>query len=164
MEELNRAGRIRAIGVSNFQPDRIMDLIIHNEVVPAVNQIETHPFNQQIETQKFSQENGVQIESWGPFAEGKNNIFQNELLVSIAEKYRKTVAQVILRWLTQRGVVVIPKSVRKERIVENFNIFDFELSAEDMAAIVSLDTKVSSFFDHRDPAMVKWLGTRKLDI
>ena len=164
MEELNRAGRIRAIGVSNFQPDRIMDLIIHNEVVPAVNQIETHPFNQQIETQKFSQENGVQIESWGPFAEGKNNIFQNELLVSIAEKYRKTVAQVILRWLTQRGVVVIPKSVRKERIVENFNIFDFGLSAEDMAAIVSLDTKVGSFFDHRDPAMVKWLGTRKLDI
>ena len=164
MEELNRSDRIRAIGVSNFQPDRIMDLIIHNEVVPAVNQIETHPFNQQIETQKFSQENGVQIESWGPFAEGKNNIFQNELLVSIAAKYRKTVAQVILRWLTQRGVVVIPKSVRKERIVENFNIFDFELSAEDMAAIVSLDTKVGSFFDHRDPAMVKWLGTRKLDI
>jgi diketogulonate reductase-like aldo/keto reductase len=164
MEELYREGRVRAIGVSNFQPDRIMDLIIHNEVVPAVNQIETHPFNQQIETQKFLQENNVQIESWGPFAEGKNNIFQNELLVSIAEKYRKTVAQVILRWLTQRGVVVIPKSVRKERIVENFNIFDFELSSEDMAVIVSLDTKVSSFFDHRDPAMVKWLGTRKLDI
>jgi diketogulonate reductase-like aldo/keto reductase len=164
MEELYREGRVRAIGVSNFQPDRIMDLIIHNEVVPAVNQIETHPFNQQIETQKFLQENNVQIESWGPFAEGKNNIFQNELLVSIAEKYRKTVAQVILRWLTQRGVVVIPKSVRKERIVENFNVFDFELSSEDMAVIVSLDTKVSSFFDHRDPAMVKWLGTRKLDI
>jgi diketogulonate reductase-like aldo/keto reductase len=164
MEELYREGRVRAIGVSNFQPDRIMDLIIHNEVVPAVNQIETHPFNQQIETQKFLQENNVQIESWGPFAEGKNNIFQNELLVSIAEKYRKTVAQVILRWLTQRGVVVIPKSVRKERITENFNIFDFGLSSEDMAEIVSLDTKVSSFFDHRDPAMVKWLGTRKLDI
>jgi len=127
MEELYREGRIRAIGVSNFQPDRIMDLIVHNEVVPAVNQIETHPFNQQIETQKFLQENNVQIESWGPFAEGKNNIFQNELLLSIAVKYRKTVAQVILRWLTQRGVVVIPKSVRKERIEENFNIFDFEL-------------------------------------
>lgn len=164
MEELYREGKIKAIGVSNFQPDRIMDLILHNEVVPAVNQIETHPFNQQIETQKFLQANNVQIESWGPFAEGKNNIFQNELLLSIAGKYRKTVAQVILRWLTQRGVVVIPKSVRKERIVENFNIFDFELGAEDMEAIVSLDTKVSSFFDHRDPEMVKWLGTRKLDI
>lgn len=164
MEELYREGRIRAIGVSNFQPDRIMDMIIHNEVVPAVNQIETHPFNQQIETQKFLQENNVQIESWGPFAEGKNNIFQNELLLSIAGKYKKTVAQVILRWLTQRGVVVIPKSVRKERIVENFNIFDFELSPEDMDAIRSLDTKVSSFFDHRDPEVVKRLGTVKLDI
>ncbi len=158
MEELYREGRIRAIGVSNFQPDRILDLILHNEVVPAVNQIETHPFNQQIETQKFLQENNVQIESWGPFAEGKNNIFQNELLLSIAEKYRKTVAQVILRWLTQRGVVVIPKSIRKERIVENFNLFDFELSSEDMNAIVALDMKVSMFFDHRDPELVKWLG------
>src|SRR5215216_6304291 len=139
-------------------------LIVHNEVVPAVNQIETHPFNQQIETQKFLRENNVQIESWGPFAEGKNDIFKNELLLSLAGKYKKTVAQVILCWLIQRGVVVIPKSVRKERIVENFNIFDFELSPEDMDAIVSLDTKTSSFFDHRDPEMVKWLGTRKLDI
>jgi diketogulonate reductase-like aldo/keto reductase len=164
MEELYREGRIRAIGVSNFQPDRLMDLMVHNEVVPAVNQIETHPFNQQIETQKFLEENKVQIESWGPFAEGRNNIFENELLLAIAEKYKKTVAQVILRWLTQRGVVVIPKSVRKERIVENFNIFDFELSPEDMNAIISLDTKVSSFFDHRDPKMVKRLGTVKLDI
>ena len=164
MEELYREGKIRAIGVSNFQPDRLMDLMVHNEVVPAVNQIETHPFNQQIETQKFLQENNVQIESWGPFAEGKNNIFENELLLAIAEKYKKTVAQAILRWLTQRGVVVIPKSVRKERIVENFNIFDFELSPEDMNAIISLDTKVSSFFDHRDPKMVKRLGTVKLDI
>ena len=164
MEELYREGKIRALGVSNFQPDRLMDLMVHNEVVPAVNQIETHPFNQQIETQKFLQENNVQIESWGPFAEGKNNIFENELLLAIAEKYKKTVAQAILRWLTQRGVVVIPKSVRKERIVENFNIFDFELSPEDMNAIISLDTKVSSFFDHRDPKMVKRLGTVKLDI
>ena len=164
MEELNREGKIKAIGVSNFQPDRIMDLILHNEVVPAVNQIETHPFNQQIETQKFLQENKIQIESWGPFAEGKNNNVQNELLLSIAGKHRKTVAQVILRWLTQRGVVVIPKSIRKERMVENFSIFDFELSSEDMDAIKALDTKVSSFFDHRDPAMVKWLGTRKLEI
>jgi len=161
MEALYREGRIRAIGVSNFQPDRIMDLIVHNQVVPAVNQIETHPFNQQIETQKFLQENKVQIESWGPFAEGRNNIFENELLRSIAGKYNKTVAQTILRWLTQRGIVAIPKSVRKERIIENFNIFDFELSQEDMDAIVTLDTKVSSFFDHRDPKMVKRLGEAK---
>jgi 2,5-diketo-D-gluconate reductase A len=158
MEELYQDGRIRAIGVSNFQPDRVMDLIVHNNVVPAVNQIETHPFNQQIETQKFLQENNVQIESWGPFAEGKHNIFENEVLRSIATKYQKTVAQVILRWLTQRGVVAIPKSVRKERIEENFTIFDFDLSPEDMAAIATLDTKTSSFFDHRDPNIVKALG------
>jgi 2,5-diketo-D-gluconate reductase A len=161
MEELYREGRIRAIGVSNFQPDRLMDLIVHNQVVPAVNQIETHPFNQQIETQKFLQEHKVQIESWGPFAEGKHHIFENELLRSIAGKYQKTVAQLILRWLTQRGVVAIPKSVRKERIVENFNIFDFDLSPEDMEAIVTLDTKISSFFDHRDPNIVKQLGEAK---
>jgi 2,5-diketo-D-gluconate reductase A len=164
MEELYNEGKIRAIGVSNFQPDRIMDLIIHNKVVPAVNQIETHPFNQQIEPQKFLKENNVQIESWGPFAEGKNNIFQNELLSAIAGKYKKSIAQVILRWLIQRSIVVIPKSVHKERILENFNIFDFELSTEDMNTIVSLDTRTSLFFDHRDPEKVKWLGTRKLDI
>jgi len=161
MEELNQAGRVRAIGLSNFQPDRVMDMICHHQVAPAVNQIETHPFNQQVETQKFLQENGVQIESWGPFAEGKNNIFQNELLTSIARKYQKTVAQIILRWLTQRGVVAIPKSVRKERMAENFNIFDFALDPEDMAAIATLDTKTSSFFDHRDPNMVKWLSGAK---
>ena len=161
MEELYQGGRIRAIGVSNFQPDRLMDLMVHNQVVPAVNQIETHPFNQQIETQKFLQDNNVQIESWGPFAEGKHNIFQNELLRSIADKYGKTVAQVILRWLTQRGVVAIPKSVRSERIVENFTIFDFDLSPDDMAAIGTLDTKTSSFFDHRDPNIVKALGEAK---
>ena len=163
MEELYREGRIRAIGVSNFQPDRVMDLMLHNQVVPGVNQIETHPFCQQIDTQSFLQENHVQVESWGPFAEGKHNIFQNELLLSIAGKYEKTVAQVILRWLTQRGVVAIPKSVRKERIIENFNIFDFDLSPEDMSAIVSLDTKVSSFFDHRDPKIVKMLSEVKLN-
>ena len=164
MEDLYREGKIRAIGVSNFQPDRLIDLIMFNEVVPAVNQIETHPFNQQIEPQKFLKENNVQIESWGPFAEGKNNIFHNDILLDIAGKYKKSVAQVILRWLTQRGVVVIPKSVHKERIVENFNIFDFELSAEDMDSIESLDAKKSLFFDHRDPEMVKWLSARKLDL
>jgi 2,5-diketo-D-gluconate reductase A len=164
MEELYREGKVRAIGVSNFQPDRIMDLMIHNDVAPAVNQVETHPYCQQIETQKFLQENNIQIESWGPFAEGKNSIFKNELLLSIAGKYRKTVAQLILRWLTQRGVVVIPKSVHKERIAENFNVFDFQLSPGDMEAITSLDTKTSSFFDHRDPEIVKWLGNVKYGI
>ena len=163
MQDLYKEGRIKAIGVSNFHPDRLIDLIIHNEIVPAINQIETHPFHQQIETQKFLQENKVQIESWGPFAEGKNNIFQNELLLSIGKKYNKTIAQVVIRWLTQRGVVAIPKSVRKERMEENFNSLDFELSNEDMEAIKTLDTNASLFFDHRDPAMVKWLGERTLD-
>ena len=162
MQELYKLGLVRAIGVSNFQPDRLIDLIIHNEVVPAVNQIETHPFHQQIETQKFLQENNVQIESWGPFAEGKNNLFQNELLRSIGRKYNKTVAQVVIRWLTQRGVVTIPKSVHKERMKVNFNSLDFELGNEEMEAIKTLDTNASLFFDHRDPAMVKWLGERKL--
>lgn len=162
MEELYKEGKVRAIGVSNFQPDRFIDLVVHHEVIPAVNQIETHPFHQQIETQKFLQDNNVQTESWGPFAEGKNNIFQNELLASIGSKYNKTIAQVILRWLTQRGIVVIPKSVRKEKMVENFNCLDFELSPGDMEAIKSLDTNASLFFDHRDPAMVRWLGERSL--
>jgi len=161
MEELYKEGKIRAIGISNFQPDRVMDMIMFNEVVPAVNQIETHPFNQHIETQKFLIENKVQIESWGPFAEGRNDIFKNELLASIGEKYNKSIAQVILRWLTQRGVVVIPKSVRKDRIAENINVFDFKLAAEDMDAISKLDTGKSLFFDHRDPAIVKWIGGRK---
>lgn len=163
MEEFYKEGKVRAIGVSNFQPDRLMDLIINNEVIPAVNQIETHPFHQQIEAQKFLQENNVQIESWGPFAEGKNNLFHNELLLSIGKKYGKTIAQVVIRWLTQRGVVAIPKSVRKERMKENFNSLDFELSNEDMEAIKTLDTNASLFFDHRDPNMVKWLGERKLN-
>jgi diketogulonate reductase-like aldo/keto reductase len=140
-----------------------MDLILHNEVVPAVNQIETHPFHQQVYVQKFLQEQGVQIESWGPFAEGRNNLFRNELLLSVGGKYKKSVAQVVLRWLIQRGVVVIPKSVRKERIAENFNIFDFELSVEDMDAIATLDTKQSLFLDHRDPAVVNTLGTIKFN-
>jgi len=164
MEELYEKGKIKAIGVSNFQPDRIMDLIVFNKIKPAVNQIETHPFNQQIETQKFLAENGVQIESWGPFAEGKNDLFQNKTLVSIAEKHKKTVAQIVVRWLTQRGVVAIPKSVKKERIEENFDIFGFELGVEDLEQIKNLDTKTSSFFDHRDPEIIKWMGSRKLDL
>jgi len=163
MQELYKEGKVRAIGVSNFQPDRLIDLIIHNEVVPAVNQMETHPFHQQHDAQQFMKENNVQIESWGPFAEGKNDIFRNELLKSIGEKCNKSIAQVILRWLTQRGVVAIPKSVRKERMAENLNSLDFELTADEMDQIKTLDTNASSFFDHRDPKMVKWLGERKLN-
>jgi 2,5-diketo-D-gluconate reductase A len=163
MEDLYKEGKVRAIGVSNFQPDRLIDLIINNEIMPAVNQVETHPFHQQHEAHQFMKENNVQIESWGPFAEGKNDLFHNELLQSIGDKYNKSIAQVVLRWLTQRGVIAIPKSVRKERMAENLNSLDFELSAEEMEQIKTLDSGTSSFFDHRDPAMVKWLGERKLN-
>jgi 2,5-diketo-D-gluconate reductase A len=163
MEELYQQGKVRAIGVSNFPPDRIIDLMIHNKITPAVNQIEVNPYHQQIDTQKFLQDNSVQVEAWAPFAEGKNNIFQNELLLSIAAKHKKSVAQVILRWIVQRGIIALAKSTRKERMIENISVFDFELSADDMAAITTLDTKTSSFFDHRDPQMVKWLGERKID-
>ncbi|MFC0518108.1 aldo/keto reductase [Mucilaginibacter angelicae] len=162
LEELYKEGKIRAIGVSNFQPDRLIDLIIHNKIVPAVNQVETHPFHQQIDTQQFMIDNNVQIESWGPFAEGKNDIFKNELLKGIGEKYDKSIAQVILRWLTQRGVVAIPKSVKKERMAENLNSLDFKLTSVEMEQIKTLDTNASLFFDHRDPKMVKWLGEREL--
>ncbi len=158
MEEIYREGRIRAIGVSNFPSDRIMDFLIHHEMKPAVNQIETHPFHQQVEMQKFLQENGVQIESWGPFAEGRNDIFHNALLQRIAENHGKTIAQVVLRWLTLRGIVAIPKSDHKEHMAENFTIFDFELTENEMRSIATLDTGTSSFFDHRDPAMVKRLS------
>jgi diketogulonate reductase-like aldo/keto reductase len=164
MEELYQQGKIRTIGVSNFQPDRIMDLMIHNKVTPAVNQIEVNPFQQQIDTQKFLQDNSVMVEAWAPFAEGKNNIFQNELLLSIAAKHNKSIAQVILRWLVQRDIIALAKSTRKERMIENINVFDFELSAEDLAAIATLDTKTSCFFDHRNPEMVKWLGNRKMNV
>jgi diketogulonate reductase-like aldo/keto reductase len=164
MEEIYREGRIKAIGVSNFQPDRLMDLMVHNEMIPAVNQIEINPFNQQIDTQKFLRDNNIQVEAWAPFAEGRNNIFKNELLVEVAAKYKKSVAQIILRWVSQRGIVVLSKSVRKGRMLENISVLDFELSMDDMTAITTLDTKTSSFFDHRDPEKVKWLGTRKLDI
>ena len=162
MEELYAAGKVRAIGISKFYPDRVMDIIVHNKVVPAVNQIETHPFNQQIDTQVFLKENNIQVEAWAPFAEGKHNIFQNEVLLSLAKKHQKSVGQIILRWLTQRGVVAIPKTVRKERMEENFHSIDFTPDAEDMAAITPLDTRTSSFFDHRDPAMVKRLGERRM--
>ena len=162
MQELYHQGKIRAIGVSNFHPDRIMDLMIHNEIAPAVNQIEVSPFQQQIESQSFFEENGVAVEAWAPFAEGRNNIFENEILLAVATKHNKSVAQVILRWVVQRGIIALAKTVRKERMIENISIFDFDLDAEDLAAIATLDTKTSSFFDHRDPKMVKWLGERKL--
>lgn len=164
MEELYKDGFVRAIGVSNFYPDRLMDLIAFHEIVPAVNQIEIHPFYQRYEDVEFMRGNSVQPEAWGPFAEGRNNIFQNEVLLSIAEKYKKTVAQVILRWLIQRDIVAIPKTVRKERMVENLSVFDFELSEEDMEKIKTLDKKESAFFSHRDPEVVRWLTSRKLDI
>jgi 2,5-diketo-D-gluconate reductase A len=163
MEELHKAGRIRAIGVSNFYPDRLVDFVLHNQIAPAVNQIEIHPFHQQDDAQAILEEYKVQAEAWGPFAEGKNGLFSNELLQSIGGKHGKSIAQVVLRWLNQRGIVAIPKSVRKERMAENFAIFDFELDQDEVAAIATLDQKASSFFDHRDPAMVKWLGTRKLE-
>lgn len=162
MEELHRAGRIRAIGVSNFYPDRLVDFVLHNEITPAVNQIEIHPFHQQDVSKTILDEYKVQAEAWGPFAEGKNGLFSNELLQSIADKYGKSIAQVVLRWLFQRGIVAIPKSVRKERMAENFAIFDFELDHDDLASIATLDQRQSSFFDHCDPEKVKWLGTRKL--
>lgn len=160
MEELYEAGKVRAIGISNFTPDRVMDLMIFNKVVPAVNQIETHPFHQQNEAHQFLQENKIQHESWGPFAEGKNDLFSNALLAAIGKKYNKSIAQVVLRWMIQRNVVVIPKSVTRERVVQNIDVFDFELSVADMEQIATLDNKESAFFDHRDPNMVKWFGSR----
>lgn len=164
MEELYREGKVRAIGVSNFQPDRLVDLILHNEVVPAVNQVETHPFCQQAEEAGIMARYGVQAEAWAPFAEGRNNLFGNEVLTDLAAKHRKSVAQVVLRWLIQRGVVVIPKSVRPERMAENIDVFDFHLAPEDMALIATLDTRRSCFLSHRDPETVKWLGTMKYEM
>jgi 2,5-diketo-D-gluconate reductase A len=160
MTALHRDGDIKAIGVSNFHPDRLVDLIERNEITPAVNQIETHPFHQRVTDQELMRDRGVQIESWGPFAEGKNGIFTNPTLTAIAEAHGKSVAQVALRWLIQRDVVVIPKSVRPERMAENLDIFDFILTESQMAQIATLETSESLFFDHRDPAKVAWLNGR----
>lgn len=164
MEDLYREGKIKAIGVSNFLPDRLMDLIVHNEIVPAVNQIETHPFYQQAESAAFMKEQGVQHQSWAPFAEGRGNLFVNDTLASIAAKHGKSVAQVVLRWLVQRDIVVIPKSVRQDRIVENIDIFDFELSGDDIRRISALDTGESLFLSYRDPAVAKMMGTWKVEL
>lgn len=164
MEEAHKAGKLRAIGLSNFQPDRVMDIKAFNEVAPAVNQIEINPFHQQEESVSFMRENGVQPEAWAPFAEGRNNLFHNDVLVSVAGKYGKSVGQVVLRWLVQRGIVALAKSVRKERMVENLSIFDFQLDDADMTRIATLETSASSFFSHRDPAIVKWMSERRLDV
>ena len=158
MEDLYEAGEIRAIGVSNFYPDRLVDLIDHNEVAPAVNQIETHPFFQRHTDHEVMRERGVQHESWGPFAEGRNNLFSDPTLTGIGESHGKSVAQVVLRWLIQRDIVVIPKSVRAARMAENFDVFDFDLAEDEMAQIAALDTGATSFFDHRDPEWVSRIG------
>ena len=164
MEDAHRAGKLRAIGVSNFHPDRLMDIKAFNEIAPMVNQVEVNPFQQQLESVPFMNEIGVQAEAWAPFAEGRNGLFQNEALLAIAKRHGKSVGQVVLRWLVQRGIVALAKSVRKERMAENIAIFDFALDDADMARIATLDTNTSSFFSHRDPAIVKWMSERKLDI
>lgn len=157
MEEAYKAGKLRSIGVSNFYPDRFIDLAEFCEIKPAVNQVETHVFNQQITPQEIMLRYGTQIMSWGPFAEGRNNFFSNETLTTIGGQHGKSVAQVALRFLIQRGVVVIPKSTHKERMIENLDVFSFELSQEEMASIATLDKNESLFFSHRDPEIVKWL-------
>lgn len=164
MEEAYRAGKLRAIGLSNFHPDRLMDIKAFNEVTPAVNQIEVNPFHQQAESADFMRELGVQAQAWAPFAEGKNGLFQNETLAAIGARHGKSVGQVVLRWLVQRGIVALAKSVRQERMQENLAVFDFELSAEEMQAIATLETGKSSFFSHRDPAIVKWMSERRLGL
>jgi len=163
MEQAHRQGKLRAIGVSNFHPDRLMDIQVFNEVAPAVNQVEVNPFQQQLEAVPFMKELGVQAQAWAPFAEGRNNLFQNEVLTAIGQRHGKSVGQVVLRWLIQRGVATLAKSVRKERMVENLAVFDFELDDADMARILALDTDTSSFFSHRDPAIVKWMSERRLN-
>lgn len=164
MEELHQEGTLKAIGISNFYPDRVVDFVLHNKLTPAVNQIEINPFNQKIEAQQLHDKYKIQTEGWAPFAEGQHGIFQSPTLTSIGAKYGKSVAQVILRWHIQRNIVVIPKSVKKERMTENFSAFDFELSDGDMSAIKTLDTQTTAFFDHREPKWVESLSTRRLDI
>lgn len=156
LEELYGEGKLRSIGISNFYPDRMVDLCSFSRIRPMVNQVETHPHNQQTEAQKWMQKYGVQIEAWAPFGEGRGGLFTDGTIAKIAAKYERTVAQIILRWELQRGIVVIPKSVHIERMIENFNVFDFALSDEEMAIMATLDKKQSSFFSHTDPNMVEW--------
>ena len=164
MEELYEQGKIRAIGVSNFSPDRLADLMAFNKIKPAVNQIEVNPFNQQLQAAPWMQSKTIQPEAWAPFAEGKNDIFNHPILTAIGQKYNKSVGQIILRWLIQRQIVSLAKSVRKERMMENFNLFDFQLSDKDMIDITSIDTATSAFFSHSDPAIVEWLTQRRPNI
>lgn len=152
-----KEGRIKTLGVSNFMPDKITDFCLNNELMPVINQIELHPFLQQQHTQAINEALGVRVASWASFAEGQNGIFDNEILKSIGEKYSKTPAQVVLRWLTQRGIPVIPKTIRKERIRENINVFDFSLDSSDMEAIAKLDENKTYFINHRDVESVKFL-------
>ncbi|MFE6760518.1 aldo/keto reductase [Streptomyces sp. NPDC057684] len=163
MEALNREGRAKAIGVANFYPDRLLDLILNNEITPAVNQIETHPFFQRTDYQDLMREHGVQLQAWGGFAQGKKGLFTNPVLSEIGKKYGKSVGQVVLRWAVQRGVASIPKSVRPERMAENLDVFDFALTDDEMASIATLDTGATLFFDHHDPEIVNWLSARRLD-
>jgi diketogulonate reductase-like aldo/keto reductase len=163
MEALNREGLAKAIGVANFYPDRLLDLIINNEITPAVNQIEAHPFFQRTDYQELMREQNVQLQAWGGFAQGKNGLFTNPVLSGIGEKYGKSVGQVVLRWAVQRGVASIPKSVRPERMAENLDVFDFALTNDEMASIATLDTGSTLFFDHHDPEIVNWLSARRLD-
>ncbi|MBL0559414.1 aldo/keto reductase [Aeromonas hydrophila] len=164
MAELQQAGKIRAIGVSNFHPDRLADLMAFNKVAPAINQIEVNPFNQQLHAVPWMQSRHIQPQAWAPFAEGRNGLFQHPQLTAIGARHGKSVGQVVLRWLYQRGIAALAKSVRKERMEENLAIFDFELSHVEMVQIAALDTAVSAFFSHRDPAMVEWLTQRRLDV
>ena len=156
LEDLYNEGKLRAIGISNFYPDRMVDIASFARIRPMVNQVETHPLNQQTEAKQWMDKYGVQIEAWAPFGEGRGGLFTNETLAGIGKKYGKTAAQVMLRWNIQRGVVVLPKSTHRERMIQNLNVFDFSLTAEDMAAIAGMDTKTSSFFSHQDPHMVEW--------
>ncbi len=158
LEKLYKEGKVRAIGVSNFYPDRLVDICLFADIKPMVNQIEVNVFNQQIEAKKWADKYGVILEAWAPFAEGRNNMFHNETLMSIAKKHDRSVAQVILRWLYQRGIVSSAKSIHEERIKENFDIYSFELDGDDMNLIETLDTKTSSFFSHQDPAMIERFG------
>lgn len=164
MQDAVKAGKLRAIGVSNFAPDRLMDLIAFNDIAPAVNQIEINPFHQQDVATKFMADNNVQAEAWAPFAEGKNDLFSNGVLAGIASKHGKSIGQVVLRWLVQRGIVALAKTVRRERMAENLDVFDFALDEADTTAIATLESGNSSFFSHQDPEIIKWMQSRHLDI
>ncbi|MGC6094557.1 aldo/keto reductase [Citrobacter portucalensis] len=164
MEELYEEGKIRAIGVSNFHPDRLADLISFNRIIPAVNQIEVNPFHQQPHAVAWMQSRNIQPQAWAPFAEGRNDLFQNPVLAAIGEKYGKSVGQVVLRWIYQRGIISLAKTVRKTRMAENIQVLDFALTAEEMTQIAAMDSGTSAFFSHRDPARVEWITQRKLDV